>query len=706
MINQVQIRQRKEFKKIQDGEWDYPPGQNDPDGGTLRPGRRPDQAPHDGPRGETYSEPERFERRAQTPILPGKERKAGPAPQSSLGLILGLCGGGVVLLAGAIFGFILLNRSEGDQQGKDKQAFKRDDENTKQEQKKIGKDDKGKDEKKKGQKLVPDPFKPKREAGDHFLRGAILATDFQEPVNRSFCKVYTFPMAAARLYSLELASRDFVPYLRLEDSDHKVVSFNSNHPSVRIDHTPAKAGVYRLVIGTRNKDNLYPRDKTGAFFLHVRGTRPGEKGPHLEPDQGKMLLPALPKLADIALPSSQLVKRHLEAKKIMAPPLMVRRIDLPVSAFRKILWSADGKAFFLVDENGLLQRILLAGLVEERRLATNRRAPRMALSAEGLLLTFANEKELWVVDADRLEVKKRIALPEAVADTVSAANLSVGIVQRDTGFLGSGQILLLDLKKGEFVLPYGIDHELAAVSPDGKYVFTRRDLALYRHRLKDGKLTLEERSPNFVNIHPVKKILFSPGGAYVCLPSGGGNALAGFPGHKKASVYLFRCNDLRLPVGVIPRGEFFHVYGLDDKAKQAYTYQNPNLRVYDLQGNKKGEFRLGEAGQSISEIVVHPDGHKLLLLIHQGLYYVELPKDDAKQDPRGGSAATNGFSWAVAMRGKLGPLTARLAASAWEIRMGWLPGLRYLELNCRCPNPPPYPPRPRPFASSPPPTRL
>ena len=68
-------------------------------------------------------------------------------------------------------------------------------------------------------------------------------------------------------------------------------------------------------------------------------------------------------------------------------------------------------------------------------------------SKEGLLVLLVQRQELWVIDEEDLEVKKRVAIP--LAETiVSAPNLSTAFV---TVKGDVDKLIVVDLEKGKIV---------------------------------------------------------------------------------------------------------------------------------------------------------------------------------------------------------------------------------------------------------------
>ena len=85
----------------------------------------------------------------------------------------------------------------------------------------------------------------------------LMVEETMAPVDpmRNECheRAYEVPMIAGRTYVIDMASRDFLPYLSLRDEDDMIVAFQDESDSrrpARIVYTPTRTGTFRLVAST------------------------------------------------------------------------------------------------------------------------------------------------------------------------------------------------------------------------------------------------------------------------------------------------------------------------------------------------------------------------------------------------------------------------------------------------------------------------
>jgi hypothetical protein len=114
-----------------------------------------------------------------------------------------------------------------------------------------------------------------RPKGKPFLRhaGKITETDPIDPRREgSRHKVHKVKMAAGGAYAIDLRSKDFDPYLRLEATDGKVLEEDDDgggELNARIVFRPRAAGEYRVIVTSFNGG-------FGRYTLTVRGDQKAE----------------------------------------------------------------------------------------------------------------------------------------------------------------------------------------------------------------------------------------------------------------------------------------------------------------------------------------------------------------------------------------------------------------------------------------------
>ncbi len=292
---------------------------------------------------------------------------------------------------------------------------------------------------------------------------------------------------------------------------------------------------------------------------------------------------------------------------------------------RCLCWSADGKAFFHLRPDGVLTRVSLADLSEQKRLDVGRGCGWLSVSAEGLVLTVLDVQEAWLIDPDTFKVKANVAVPSPTR-IVSSPQLSVAYsVTRDG-------IRVIDLKAGKVVKEYALSDldghaagSLPAVTPDGKYLFLVGGIEqLMRFAVDGQELKFDEASQRIAQGR-LEGVDVSLDSSHVCIPSGGGNyGGKGLPNVGSYCTYIFPVGDLAKPDAVLRQGPYPEAVGFDPKAGLIYGHNfEKSLIVFSDSGAKQKEYDLGAGG--VKQLLVHPDGRKLLVMGDK-ICYVELPK--------------------------------------------------------------------------------
>ena len=254
----------------------------------------------------------------------------------------------------------------------------------------------------------------------------------------------------------------------------------------------------------------------------------------------------------------------------------------------------------------------------------------MSPSAEGLLVTVADKGEVWIVDPEKLEIKKTIAVP-GVIRAVSAPRLSVAAASGEmTQPVKRPFLTAVDLKTGQttpFAAPKGLGifgYFDVATTPDGKYLFALQQTGeLFRCRFQDGQIKLDEQSGALGNGY---KIQVSPDSKSVCVPSPGGNPNTG---NKAYATLVFPTTSFKQTECVVEQAHP-HVAAFDPAAGFICgDNDDHSLNVFTTGGVKKKEHTVGEnlgSGNPVRQYLVHPAGKKLILLGGGRAYHVKLPE--------------------------------------------------------------------------------
>jgi predicted Zn finger-like uncharacterized protein len=441
-----------------------------------------------------------------------------------------------------------------------------------------------------------------------------------DPVNQfgKRHKLYVVQMEAGQTYQIDLVTRSdgYDPYLHLVDDANQLVAQDDDgggFPNARIVYRAPRAARYRIhatYFGGLQAD--------ANFTLFVRRAIGGVvKNPDIKP----------PDEVAVGDMTTRTILFKKEAGKILG----------------NLVWARDGKTFYALNENGLLQRINAATGNTEKKHDHARRCGNLALSGEGLLLSMLDAQEVWVVDPDNLgTVKKKIAVP-SVARVTAGVNAKIAVAA-SAGSFGRGGMNVIDLLKGAVVQQYpnfGGLHLIA--SPDGNYVFAQGGIEqLQRYRLEGQQLIQEDSSPRIASNG--QSICVSPDSQYVCLPAGGGNG-NGHPDHPPAgayATYIYPVTNLKRPAFAIASGAYPQAVGFDPKNGVAFAQNfDKALLVYTFTGIKRSEHAIpGVRGGDVREFSVPPQGFEVLLRTNDRVIHAKLKagkalgKDDSPPDPK------------------------------------------------------------------------
>jgi hypothetical protein len=302
-----------------------------------------------------------------------------------------------------------------------------------------------------------------------------------------------------------------------------------------------------------------------------------------------------------------------DARAVM--DVLVTTVKLPVKTMPRCLTWADekGSAFYTLDEIGELRRLSFPDLKEEWKLDVETRCSWLALSAEGLLLTLANGKEVWLIDPAKGKMKGRFAVP-GVKRAAATPGSSLGIAA--TG----RELYVLDLKKMTAAKfsgpgPKNPGYDDPVLTPDGKYLITGASGQIHRYALADGQLRYEESSAGVTSGRMDSGVTVSPDSKRVCYPSyvGGGTG-------KIYTLAVFKIGELDSVELVLDPGGT--AVAFDPPTSSIYTN---DLRLYDNRGRFVKEYDLG-GGLVTRQILPHPQGGTLLVLTGDALTVVNLPK--------------------------------------------------------------------------------
>jgi hypothetical protein len=332
-------------------------------------------------------------------------------------------------------------------------------------------------------------------------------------------------------------------------------------------------------------------------------------------------------------PSERVLKK--ESERVDDANVVVIDVDVETQALGDrpiVCWDAAGKSFYCLEFNGMLRRVALDGLKESRTLDIDSRCGSLALSAEGLVVFVEARHEVWVIDAESLDVKQRISVRPSrpvysvLASPIQSLAYAVGSETQREG--DRTRFSALDLRTGTVVSEYEDTgshwpkRDENAASPDGKYLFRRHESRLQRIAIRGTDLIVEESS-NAIT-YPAPDIEVSSDSRWVAIRSQTDDG-ADFLTH------IYAVGDLKKPLCTIKRAEFPGAVGFDPRTGRIYSGDiRHTLQVFTATGKMEKEYDFGKRRGHPFGLVAHPAGNKMLVVTDENLLLVEL---DAAQEP-------------------------------------------------------------------------
>ena len=296
-----------------------------------------------------------------------------------------------------------------------------------------------------------------------------------------------------------------------------------------------------------------------------------------------------------------------------------------------IVWARDHESFFVLSKKGMLRKISFPGFLELKTLDFGAECSWIGLSKQGLCVLVEARQDLVVLDEKSLELKKK--LPVGTAKQFGASPKS------DFVFLSPErhQLLMGDLKAGKVLKKYEIGefnsmqvdrHERAGrigevkmptVSPDGETLFLVASGCLHKFAILEKEIVYEQASERIAS-NP-SRVEVSADSKYVALPSGGGNGKRGY------TTYVYKVSNVLKEVVEINGGAYPQALALDKPAGLIYSQGGGfELSTFSPNGEIQKKYDLDRRGSGTEQILVHPEGRKILVLHSRGITFVELPE--------------------------------------------------------------------------------
>jgi len=358
---------------------------------------------------------------------------------------------------------------------------------------------------------------------------------------------------------------------------------------------------------------------------------------------------------------SDMTRRPLAGEKHEVQGAVITRINInvkealptPPNIIPEMVWSADHDSLFVLERSGLLRRIEVPSLTETGRLNIGKNCTSLAKSKLGLVVVSDELQEVWLIDETSLAVQKKISCAPYLsqgADPERAfcmPDLSLAYIREATdGTRPVGRLMVVDVRRGAITgviqrttimsdralrsgkvrMPAGltdggrqlrgfeITHGLL-LTPDGKYfIASKWGNYMCRLRIRGFELDYEEAGNDgygleWAAIDPQSK----------------------FIGMQSKGIQVFSIKDLQKPLIGADAATRTRVDGggfaFDERGKKFYVGVGQRrflLHSLSPQGQPLGMYEIPNPGEHCRQLLVHPDGNRLVELTDVGLWWVDL----------------------------------------------------------------------------------
>jgi DNA-directed RNA polymerase subunit RPC12/RpoP len=347
----------------------------------------------------------------------------------------------------------------------------------------------------------------------------------------------------------------------------------------------------------------------------------------VHPQGNKLVVLGNTRLQVVEVPSNpqpdQIVPVKTDPTPVNDTDLFVKELDdlkvATLPAERKdvlpcLKWAdADGTAFLALNKNGILRKLSFPEGKELKKADLERKCDWLDISNRGMLVTLRDRQEVWLLDSDTLQMKKKYDVPK-VLRAVSAPNLSIAVA-------GLGRALVvIDLDTGKMAKyewpkePHLTVVEDPVVTPNGKYLITHGGSSLVRFQILENKAlkALDYSQGIIAGAQPACGIQVSGDSKLVAYPTGAGN-------HGANGIWVFSVESFRKPEFSM-EGVRTQPIGFDPAGGNIYV---AGMNLHSAAGILKKRYNTGDGAW---QHLVHPGGNKLLILGDNKFMYVEVPK--------------------------------------------------------------------------------
>ena len=307
-------------------------------------------------------------------------------------------------------------------------------------------------------------------------------------------------------------------------------------------------------------------------------------------------------------------------------------LDVDKQEIATAVMGTDGNYVYVVHKDGLLRKVAVPSLKEERQLDLGNPCTAIGVTKSGIVVAVSNINEIWLLDPSTLAVKHRV-IAAGITRIASCPSSNLVIVSD-----GADSLRLIDMTGEKTVQKYtgarlaaGGTHVPAltfsqiAMSPDGTTFYCPGGDSLCQFTIDGHSLKFNTSGPK-LGAEPMS-IDVSPDGKYVAMPCKGGNEVVGSGPRKDYCTYVFKVADLNTPVMTIEGGATPVVLAFDAPAKQIYTQNSQkNLVVFTPAGAKVKDYTLIDGKASTTQkLLVSPTGRSLFVLAGAKMFWVTLP---------------------------------------------------------------------------------
>lgn len=310
-----------------------------------------------------------------------------------------------------------------------------------------------------------------------------------------------------------------------------------------------------------------------------------------------------------------------------------------------VTWSTDGKSFYYLEQQNphptipgpaVVHRVSFPEGEEIAEAKVQFPCDWISLSAQGLIVTSASTNKIWVLDPETLATRDSISMP-AAKRAISAPALDFAFVAVNS----KDRLQVIDLREGKTSEKPAVDPKHsgsfanAIMSSDGKFVFSlgpKMTGNIVRWKVSGQKLVYDGETDALI-LNEFSGLSVSADGQYAAAPCRDmGNIMVGRGPDSKDMVaangnYVFGRGKMETPLCLLGEGEAPLAVAFDVKTGLIYGFNaksnDPGLGgkivVFNKDGKRIKEFQLSEdrfrsGASTVEQILVHPDGRKLIIL--------------------------------------------------------------------------------------------